>query len=288
MTVFYFSDTQGNKNHRTYSRITIPFALPWSHPLISKTSTFSASESETRDCCHFCPLPVAQAHKAGADYSCSNKAAGHNELEEFSQRNSFAYFCFGCLRECFCSALADGFQTEGTLGYERGKAVTHCARCQGMAVTHGSWQGPCAPRPAAAEPPSPPRDPPPWPRCPSTLAQRGDHQLCSQPAQRGQPRGQAAGSAASPDTSLSRQGELPGPGSHRAQPVPGRRHAAGAASSGGAAAAWVTQSRGGRGVTGPRCVSVQRPFCRSSYSQHSLPGALGSEAVRSDPLELFS
>lgn len=42
----------------------------------------------------------------------------------------------------FSSALADGFQTEGTLGNETEKAVTHCARCQGMAVTHGSWWGP--------------------------------------------------------------------------------------------------------------------------------------------------
>lgn len=114
---------------------------------------------------------MAQVHKAGAVSSCSNEVAGHNELEEFSQRNSFAYFCFGFLCKCFFSALVDGFQTEGTLGNEREKAVTHCTRCQGMAVTHGSWRGPRgAPRQrCCAEPPSPgpcrPR-----PGCPSAPA----------------------------------------------------------------------------------------------------------------------
>ena len=102
---------------------------------------------------------MAQVHKAGAGSSCSNEIAGHNELEEFSQRNSFAYFCFGFLCECFFSALVDGFQTEGTLGNEREKAVTHCTRCQGMAVTHGSWRGPCAHLARAAAWSHPPRDP---------------------------------------------------------------------------------------------------------------------------------
>ena len=119
---------------------------------------------------------MAQVHKAGAGSSCSNEIAGHNELEEFSQRNSFAYFCFGFLCECFFSALVDGFQTEGTLGNEREKAVTHCTRCQGMAVTHGSWRGPCAHLARAAAWSHPPRDPASSPRlsqlthsCPRSL-----------------------------------------------------------------------------------------------------------------------
>lgn len=108
-------------------------------------------------------------HKSGAGSPCSNEIAGRNKLEEFSQRNSFAYFCFGFLCQCFFSALVDGFQTEGTLGNEREKAVTHHTRCQGMAVTHGSWRGPrrapcqrCRVEPPSTGPGCP------HPGCPST------------------------------------------------------------------------------------------------------------------------
>lgn len=85
----------------------------------------------------FSPHSGAQSRSACCD---SIRVAGHNEPEEFSQQNSFAYFCFGFLFVCFFSALVDGFQTQGTLRNEMEKAVTRCAWCQGMAVTHGSWR----------------------------------------------------------------------------------------------------------------------------------------------------
>lgn len=106
-----------------------------------------------------CPLPTAQVLKAGEGSLCSEEVAGCNELGEFSQRNSFAFFCFGFCRKCFLSALVDGFQTEGTLGNETEKAVTHCTWCQGMVVTHGSWRGPCTHLASAAAQSHPPGDP---------------------------------------------------------------------------------------------------------------------------------
>lgn len=92
-----------------------------------------------------CPLPVAQVHRAGDGGSCSNPAVGHEELEESSQRNSFAHFCFGFICGCFLSALLDEFQAEGMSGNQREKAVTCCVMCQGAAVTHGSWQDSAVP-----------------------------------------------------------------------------------------------------------------------------------------------
>lgn len=84
----------------------------------------------------------------------------------------------------FPSALADGFQAEGTLGNGRGKAGTHRTQCQGMAVTHGCWRGPwCAPHQHhSTEPPS---MGPCCPHCPSTpqppsASQHRLQLLCSQ------------------------------------------------------------------------------------------------------------
>lgn len=74
------------------------------------------SLTAAEDCC---PLPMAQVHWAGGGGSCSNQVVGHKELEESSQRNSFAHFCFGFVRECFLSAVVDEFQAEGMLGNER-------------------------------------------------------------------------------------------------------------------------------------------------------------------------
>lgn len=85
----------------------------------------------------FSPHSGAQSRSACCD---SIRIVGHNEPGESSQPNSFAYFCFGFLFVCFFSALVDGFQTQGTLRNEMEKAVTRCAWCQGMAVTHGSWR----------------------------------------------------------------------------------------------------------------------------------------------------
>lgn len=114
-----------------YQICTMKGSSPW------QSHKQELSLTATEDCC---PLPMAQMHRAGGGGSCSNQIVGHKELEESSQRNSFAHFCFGFICECFLSPLVDGFQTEGMLGNEREKAVTHCMMCQGPVVTHGSWQ----------------------------------------------------------------------------------------------------------------------------------------------------
>lgn len=262
---------------------------------------------------------MAQVHKAGAVSSCSNEVAGHNELEEFSQRNSFAYFCFGFLCKCFFSALVDGFQTEGTLGNEREKAVTHCTRCQGMAVTHGSWRGPRgAPRQrCCAEPPSPgpcrPR-----PGCPSAPAAAlgrclpapaaaspltpkagGDH---STPPTEvtlagATSRGQAAAPAAPPETSPLRAGTRGGRRAvwtwqlHSTACSRGRRHVV------EHSIVWRLRGRPGHAESGEGealldHAAVSRGASlllrRMSYSQQPLPGALGKEVVRFDQLEFIS
>lgn len=283
---------------------------------------FSASEGEKGGCCRCCrccPRPVARVHKAGAGSSGSNQVAGHDELEEFSQRNSFAYFCFGLLGECFFSALVDGFQAEGTLGNEREKAVTHCTRRKGTAVTHGSWRGRwCAPRRrCCAEPPSTgpgrprhgrPSTPPATPARPRPPPAASQHRLqllcphwelgtrtrCSTPPAEvtlamPTPRGQAAGSAAPPGTSPARAGEGGGrkavwtwqPQSTVCSRGGGRVAETSIVLKHGRRQGHAESGGGGRGISGPRW----RP---RGQLQQSLPGALGNGAVRSEQLEFIS
>lgn len=124
-----------------------PFPGVWAEvPELDHKREFSLAKPQqelsltaTEDCCL---LPMVQVHRAGEGGSCSNQAVRHEELEESSQRNGFAHFCFGFVCECFLSALVDEFQTEEMSGNEREKAVTHCTMCQGAAVTHSSWQDP--------------------------------------------------------------------------------------------------------------------------------------------------
>lgn len=228
------------------------------------------SHNESSPCC--CPLPpMAQVHRAGEGGTCSNQVAGHKELEEPSQRNSFAHFCFGFLCECFLSALVDEFQTEGMLGNERKKPVTHCMMRQGPAVTHGSWQGSGVHLAFAAPtgPASLTLAVPAHPGCPSTPT-AAQHQLqllcshqqlgtipCCPTPQRwhwlGHAKGTCRGFAAEASPLRAAEevsGKLPGCGSCPAQLVPRAT---------GSCRYWPWCGTGWGGATGPRCIQGNIP-----------------------------